>query len=70
MAAQQKPKTAEQVKESFLRSGTTVIQWADQHGFPPNAVYQVLNGFSKGRYGQAHDIAVALGMKHSELAVA
>ncbi|MNG38458.1 hypothetical protein D3C84_1261790 [compost metagenome] len=70
MATQQKPKTAEQVKKSFHSSGITVTQWADDHGFPPNAVYQVLNGFSKGRYGQAHDIAVALGMKLAEPAAA
>ena len=66
MATQQKPKTAEQVKKGFRSSGTTVTQWAEERGFPPNAVYQVLNGFSKGHYGQAHDIAVALGMKHAE----
>jgi gp16 family phage-associated protein len=66
MATQQKPKTVEQVKQSFNNSGITVTQWADEHGFPPNAVYQVLNGFSKGRYGQAHDIAVALGLKLTE----
>lgn len=70
MATQQKPKTAEQVKQGFKNSGTTVTRWADAHGFPPNAVYQVLNGFSKGHYGQAHDIAVALGMKQSEPAAA
>lgn len=66
MATQQKPKTAEQVKAGFHSSGTTVTKWAKAHGFPPNSVYQVLNGFSKGNYGQAHDIAVALGMKIAE----
>lgn len=63
MATQQKPKTPEQVKKHFRDAGLTVTQWALDNNFPPNAVYQVLNGFSKGRYGQAHDIAVALGLK-------
>ncbi|BBT16246.1 hypothetical protein WP8S17C03_22950 [Metapseudomonas otitidis] len=63
MATQQKPRTAEQVKQSFRSAGITVTKWAEDHNFPPNAVYQVLNGFSKGHYGQAHEIAVKLGLK-------
>lgn len=72
MATQQnrKPKTAEQVKAGFKKAGTTVTEWAVANGFSPNSVYQVLNGFSKGHYGQAHDIAVALGMKLAEPMVA
>ncbi|HCL4240814.1 DNA-binding protein [Pseudomonas sp. B111] len=66
MATQQKPKTAEQVKAQFKAKGLTVTQWAKDHGFPPTAVSQVLNGFSKGNYGQSHDIAVALGIKVGE----
>lgn len=70
MATQQfhKPKTADQVKAEFKSSGNTVTKWAVEKGFNPNSVYQVLNGFSKGNYGKAHDIAVALGMKVSEAA--
>ncbi|MDF3932958.1 DNA-binding protein [Pseudomonas citronellolis] len=68
MATQQKPKTTEQVKQAFRASGTTVTQWALANNFPPNAVYQVLNGFSKGHYGQAHEIAVALGLKLAAVA--
>ena len=66
MATQQKPKTVEQVKAQFRAKGLTVNQWAKDHGFPPTAVYQVLNGFSKGNYGQSHVIAVALGLKAGE----
>lgn len=65
MATQQihKPKTADEIKAEFKSSGDTVTKWAKAQGFNPNSVYQVLNGFSKGNYGKAHDIAVALGMK-------
>ncbi|HIJ83539.1 MAG: hypothetical protein HW380_2546 [Magnetococcales bacterium] len=54
----------EEVKErNFLRPGITVKTWAQAHGFRPWEVYRVLNGAYKGRYGRAHEIAVALGMK-------
>lgn len=57
-----KTKTGGQVKAEFKRKGITVTQWARDHGFPPNAVYQVLNGFARGYHGQAYKIAVALGL--------
>lgn len=64
--------TAEQVKSRLRRQGVTVTAWAKSHGFPRGAVYRVLNGQYKAHYGQAHDIAVALGMKapHYETAAA
>jgi len=68
MATQQKPKTAEQVKAEFKAKGLTVTKWAKDNGFEPTSVSQVLNGFAKGNYGKAHDIAVALGIKPRELA--
>ncbi|UFQ97024.1 DNA-binding protein [Pseudomonas wenzhouensis] len=66
MATQQKPKTAEQVKAEFKAKGLTVTKWAKDNGFEPTSVSQVLNGFAKGNYGKAHDIAVALGIKSRE----
>lgn len=66
MATQQKPKTAEQVKAEFKAKGLTVTKWAKDNGFEPTSVSQVLNGFAKGNYGKAHDIAVALGIKPRE----
>ncbi|MBN0252676.1 DNA-binding protein, partial [Pseudomonas aeruginosa] len=47
----------------FRQRGITITQWAAEHGYKRNAVYRVLNGFDKANYGQAHDIAVALGLK-------
>ncbi|PIA65993.1 DNA-binding protein [Ectopseudomonas toyotomiensis] len=70
MATQQKPKTVDQVKAEFRAKGLTVNKWAEDNKFPPGAVYQVLNGFSKGNYGQSHDIAVALGLKAGEAVAA
>lgn len=70
MATQQKPKTAEQVKQGFRAAGTTVTAWAEANGFSPNSVYQVLNGFAKAHYGKSHDIAVALGMKIADQSAA
>ena len=52
-----------QVKNKFRAEGKTFTQWADEHGYPRNAVYRVLNGFDKANYGRAHEIAVKLGLK-------
>jgi gp16 family phage-associated protein len=43
--------------------GKTVHQIAEEIGFPARNVRAVLYGQSKGNRGQAHHIAVALGMK-------
>ena len=58
--------TAEQVKHRLRRQGITVTAWAAEHGYSRNAVYRVLNGQYKAFYGQAHEIAVKLGMKPDE----
>jgi len=55
--------TPEQVKEKFQREGKTITEWAKENGYPRNAVYRVLNGFDKGFYGQAFEIANKLGLK-------
>ncbi len=55
--------TADQIKKQFRQRGETITQWALLNGYPRTAVYRVLNGQEKGFYGQAHEIAVKLGMK-------
>lgn len=60
-------RTLEQVKESFEAEGTTYCSWADAHGFSAQTVYAVLSGRAKGRRGEAHRIAVALGIKAARL---
>lgn len=54
---------AAQVKAKFRQEGKTFTEWAAENGYSRHAVYRVLNGFDKGNYGQAHEIAVALGLK-------
>jgi gp16 family phage-associated protein len=55
--------TAEQIKKRFRQKGQTFSAWARAHGYKPNKVIRVLNGFDKGHYGQAHEIAQKLGLK-------
>ncbi|MFE8103585.1 DNA-binding protein [Brenneria goodwinii] len=55
--------TPEQVKNRFQQRGMTVTQWAQENGYSREAVYRVLNGITKAKYGQAHEIAVKLGLK-------
>lgn len=55
--------TPEQVRERMRARGMTVSRWAREHGYPLQAVYRVMGGQSKGYFGQAYDIAVALGLK-------
>lgn len=50
-------------QERFEREGVSVSDWAKAQGFPLGSVYAVLNGRSRARRGQSHQIAVALGLK-------
>lgn len=55
--------TPDQVRHSFRLRGETMTAWAKERGYDREAVYRVLNGKDKARYGRAHEIAVALGLK-------
>lgn len=44
-------------------NGVTQTAWAKQHGYKPQKVIRLLNGYEKGHFGQSHEIAVALGLK-------
>ena len=57
--------TPDQIKQRFRQRGETFSQWARDTGYPVNKVLRVLNGFEKGHYGKAHEIAVKLGLKPS-----
>lgn len=59
----QKALTPEQVKTKFRNAGVTFTQWAENNGYSREEVYRVLNGYHKGYYGKAHEIAVKLGLK-------
>lgn len=55
--------TAQQVKAKFEREGKTLTQWAKENEFSYRTVIAVVNGTNKGKYGEAHRVAVALGLK-------
>ncbi|CAB3736331.1 hypothetical protein LMG24238_06219 [Paraburkholderia sediminicola] len=57
----------EEARANFEAQGVAVTDWAEAHGFKREDVYAVLNGRTKGRRGQAHCIAVALGLKSTEV---
>lgn len=59
-----------EVRQAFIDAGLAVGEWADTHGFRRESVYAVLSGRSKGHRGQAHKIAVALGLKVASSAAA
>jgi len=56
-------RTRQEALTWFQDSGETVAEWALSNGFPPAVVYSLLAGRTKGRRGQAHRAAVALGLK-------
>ena len=58
-----KTRNRDEVKADFRRRGVTVAQWARQHGYGYQQVLDVLRGRTRGNYGEAHNIAVALGIK-------
>lgn len=57
-------KTPQEVREEFNRAGKPINSWAEENGFKPSLVYEVLSGRKKCIRGQSHKIAVLLGMKN------
>lgn len=56
-------KTKDEVKADFSKNGISIGSWAVANGFARTHVYAVLGGRNRAKYGQAHVIAVALGLK-------
>lgn len=50
-------------KVELDRCGVSVAEWARKHSVSPTVVRGVLSGSLKGRRGQAHKVAVLLGIK-------
>ena len=63
LAMSQKVLTPDERRALFVAQGQTVTQWAAAHGYPRNKVYQVLGGHLRAKWGEAHRIAVDLGIK-------
>jgi gp16 family phage-associated protein len=58
--------TPEEAKQNLADIGVTAVDFAKNHNLKYRTVVAVLNGTNKGRYGEAHRVAVALGLKQGE----
>ncbi|MBN8486383.1 MAG: hypothetical protein J0M20_01420 [Burkholderiales bacterium] len=56
-------KTPQEIIAELRNSGVSIAGWARANGFQREIVAQVLAGKLKGVHGEAHAVAVALGMK-------
>jgi len=55
--------TREEILAAFDAAGLSVTDWAKAHNFRRQDVYALLSGRTTGRRGEAHRIAIALGLK-------
>ncbi len=53
----------QEARARLTRAGFTLASLAKELGVHPNTVHYVLNGKVKGNHGDAHRVAVALGVK-------
>lgn len=60
-------KTIAEVKEDMRRRGETAAAWSRENGVSTDTVRGVLCGRIKGRNGEAHKVAVLLGIKEGEI---
>ncbi|MBD3816444.1 MAG: DNA-binding protein [Halothiobacillus sp.] len=56
-------RTPEQARAALESKGVSIAKWATANGFSTGLVYEVLKGRKKCLRGQAHEIAVKLGIK-------
>lgn len=60
-------RTPEEIRREFALRGIAVSSWAREMGFSPGLVHQVLAGRLRCVRGQAHQVAVLLGLKAGKL---
>ncbi len=60
-------RTAQDVRNDFIRKGISIASWARENGFDKATVSQVLNGGNAATRGRGHKIAVMLGIKDGEI---
>ena len=58
----------ERVRSEFAEAGITITGWARTNGFARQTVVDVLLGRRAGHHGEAHRVAVALGLKKGRVA--
>jgi gp16 family phage-associated protein len=61
-------RTPAQAKAWIESQGKSVKDFADEHNLDLHTTYQVLAGKKKGRRGESHKAAVALGIKEGTVA--
>ena len=62
-----KLRTAAEARADLQAKGISITQWSIANKFSPNLVFEVLGGRKKCVRGQAHEIAVKLGLKAGEI---
>ncbi|HJW23770.1 MAG TPA: DNA-binding protein [Rhodocyclaceae bacterium] len=60
-------RTADEARAELQRQGVSISSWAIANGFSTNLVFEVLAGRKKCIRGQAHNIAVKLGLKEGAI---
>jgi gp16 family phage-associated protein len=56
-------RTPVEARAWFDAAGVSIADWSKDHGFSPTVVYSLLAGRVRGKRGDAHRAAVALGLK-------
>lgn len=56
-------KTRDQARQHLDRLGLSVAKWARQNNVSQAMTYEVLQGRKQGKWGEAHRVAVLLGIK-------
>lgn len=51
------------IKADFIERGESIAGWARKHGFMPRLIYDLLDGRTYGKSGEANRAAVLLGLK-------
>lgn len=65
-------KTRKQIRDEFAASGVPYSSWARQRGYSPNMVIAIVNDDERNPRlkclrGEAHNIAVELGLKRGHV---
>jgi gp16 family phage-associated protein len=60
-----KSATPEQLRTRLSNQGKTLAELCREKNVDYKTAVQLVNGFSKGRYGKAHAVAVKLGLKEA-----
>lgn len=63
LTSRQSNAAREQALKRLRDAGISIPAWAQANGFAPSTVKAVLYGHSQGLRGQAHKVAIALGLK-------